>query len=838
MNDDLAVLTPAPTGENTKQVQTEYDGLGRVSKVCHIGSTTSTGSGTACSQKTGSANGATDAYSYTSASGTSTVSVTRGSQTRSKTFDALGRVIQKVTPEGGTWNYYYDSHSTCPTSNGNLVCTTDPNEGLATAYNYDSLNRLTSIIKSTSGDTCRHFYYDNSTGYSGTIPTGITISNGLGRIVEAATDDCSGTHLLTDEWFSYDKDGRVSDQWQSTPHSTQYYHSVATFFENGEVETLQLASPSLYTMTYGLEGEGRWNTLTDTTASTNIVTGTTFYPAHNPAVVSYTGTTPDNDAYTFDANTGRLTKFVFTVGNTPANLTGNLYWNANGTLGEVSTTDGFNAGNSYNCYSNATGSLGHGYDDWVRLNEFDCGSGNWGQQYAYDIYDNLTKTVLSGRTGTTWNPGYSSSNNHCTGCTYDSNGDVLTDGNDVYTWNEFAKLESVTTSGTVTCGTNGQCPVYDAFGRVVETSSGSTWTEWWITQLGTESMSGITGNFGSFPAPGGNTAIVSSSIYVLHEDWLGSARIGHVVTTHTVSVDRGFTPYGETYSNYGSGSTQAQLDLFAGMTDNFDRGVMYDTPNRELSIVGRWLSPDPAGAGWNQYAYSTNPNSFVDPSGLYSCIVGSNSSQGCGSDNGYDESLSEKPAGYGDPLDYRTWLNRNGCKCITVAQDDYYFWEEPPAPHRYAGSYPFPVNNDGQHQTQSEDGKRGDELMDNRQVEIQSYNLFKKSGYGNEPTERSMWVTSNNGQYGFVPWDWSAEYAKETWHGPAPKGAVAVVHTHPSSKSARPSRDDHDLADGKKAKSIRMPVYDLHWTGIWKAEPGVSNPIQVRDYHWVNDFKP
>ena len=41
-----------------------------------------------------------------------------------------------------------------------------------------------------------------------------------------------------------------------------------------------------------------------------------------------------------------------------------------------------------------------------------------------------------------------------------------------------------------------------------------------------------------------------------------------------------------------------------------------DTPNRELSVVGRWLSPDPAASGWNQYAYATNPNSFADPSGL------------------------------------------------------------------------------------------------------------------------------------------------------------------------------------------------------------------------------
>jgi len=438
---------------------------------------------------------------------------------------------------------------------------------------------------------------------------------------EGQTPDCTwpvtAAHQLTDEWFAYDDDGRVADIWQWSTHSTQYYHSHATFFENGAIKAIQLASPSLYTLTYGLDGEGRWNTLTDTTASQNIVTGATFFPAANPAVIAYTGTPADNDAYTLDSNTGRMKKFVFTVGSTPANLTGNLTWNPNGSLAEVATTDGFNSGNSYNCYSNSSGSLGYGYDDWGRLNEFDCGSGNWGQQFSYDIYDNLSKTVLSGRTGTTWSPGYPS-NNQCTGCTYDSNGDVLGDGNNVYTWNEFAKLKSATTSGSVTCGTNGNCVVYDAFGRMVESSSGSTWTEWWITQAGTESMSGATGNFGSFPTPGGNTAIVSGSIYILHTDWLGSARLAHVISSRSVYMDRGFTPYGEMYSNYGGGSGQSQMDLFAGMTDNFDRGVMWDTPNRELSIVGRWLSPDPAGTGWNQYAYPSDPNSNTDPTGLCS----------------------------------------------------------------------------------------------------------------------------------------------------------------------------------------------------------------------------
>jgi uncharacterized protein RhaS with RHS repeats len=62
---------------------------------------------------------------------------------------------------------------------------------------------------------------------------------------------------------------------------------------------------------------------------------------------------------------------------------------------------------------------------------------------------------------------------------------------------------------------------------------------------------------------------------------------------------------------------------------------MYDTPNREYqgSQQGRWLSPDPAGTGWNQYAYGTNRNSEIDPSGL-ECIMDSDDPGTTGSGGG------------------------------------------------------------------------------------------------------------------------------------------------------------------------------------------------------------
>ena len=616
-DNDVAVnLTPAPSGENTKQEQDEYDGLGRLESRCYIGN----GIATACGQNNNALSGFTETITYGQGTGYTTVTTTRSSESRTFQYDAMGRVTSKTIPEAsGSWTYTYDSNSSCPSGiggsagqAGRLASSQDPNGNLL-CYYYDTQGRVTEV--NADGTACRYYYYGHSTGYDGTLPTGVSLTNPYGRLVEAATDSCQTTHttgtLLTDEWFAYDADGRILNMWESTPHSTQYYQSTATFYGNGAVNTLTLASPSLYEMTYGLDGEGRWNTLKDTTSNIQIVTGATYYPTANPAVISLTGTTPDSDSYTYDVNTGSMQEFVFTVGNTPATLTGMVNWNANGTLNNVAVTDGFNAGGSLTCSSV--------YDDWIRLASFLCGSGNEGEDYSYDNYDNLTKTVPTGYSGTTWNPGYSSSTNHYNVGSYDSNGNVTSDTNNVWGWNEFSKMRWTATSGTPTCGTSGKCIVYDAFGRIVETSNGSTWKERWITQMGeTANMSGATVNFAYWPAPEGGTALVignSSAFYYLHKDWLGSARVVETETAHNVYADRAFTPYGEMFATFGT--SNARHDMFATLTDNFDSSVQWDTPNRELSIVGRWLSPDPINETWNGYAYvANNPLSFTDPTGL------------------------------------------------------------------------------------------------------------------------------------------------------------------------------------------------------------------------------
>jgi len=119
-----------------------------------------------------------------------------------------------------------------------------------------------------------------------------------------------------------------------------------------------------------------------------------------------------------------------------------------------------------------------------------------------------------------------------------------------------------------------------------------------------------------------------------HMDWVGSDRFGHYIDGRIVAYDHPYAPYGESYAYEGGGLTQGYM--FAGIPSDIyqPRALgLFEAPNRELSQVqGRWLSPDPAGASWNAYAYSTNPNSFTDPTGLGPGGYGGDIGLKCGSD--------------------------------------------------------------------------------------------------------------------------------------------------------------------------------------------------------------
>jgi len=211
----------------------------------------------------------------------------------------------------------------------------------------------------------------------------------------------------------------------------------------------------------------------------------------------------------------------------------------------------------------------------------------WNQNFTYDAFGNITKTVPVGGTGISFQPTYSSSTNWITSLpgitpTTDANGQMTYDGAHNYTWDAEGKMHSVDTT-TLT---------HDAMGRMVETVVGSTRTEIVYSPSGVKfaTMHGQTLVKAFIPLPGAQAVYTSSGLaYYRHKDHLGSSRLA-TTPTRTMYSSTAYAPFGEPYSQ--AGTTDLSLmgqdqDTISGMHDFLLRKFV---PNQS-----RWLSPDPAG---------------------------------------------------------------------------------------------------------------------------------------------------------------------------------------------------------------------------------------------------
>ncbi|MFZ0770443.1 MAG: RHS repeat-associated core domain-containing protein [Candidatus Sulfotelmatobacter sp.] len=619
-NDVLRTVGPAPSGEKTKQKQLEYDAFGRITSVCEETSTLF-GYG-ACAQASSTPNGYFTKYVYDSPA--NTISVTQnaqpgavgGAQTRTYTFDGVGRLTSESNPETGTTaiSYTYDSDSTCGTSDGDLVKKVDA-AGNVTCYAYDALHRKTGITYPSgpyaSSTPAKTFVYDATT-FTCTNPSGAFVE---GRLAEAFTGP--STAKITDIAYCYSPRGEIADAFESTPNSGGYYHTTAGYWANGVLNTLG-GVPGLNGWTFAPDGEGRPYSATYG-ASTNWIRSATYYPSNAQTTVTFG--TGDSDVYSYDATTGRMNGFQFTVGSSPKSLAGTVGWNADWTLGTLGITDAFNASNTQNCT--------YGYDALARSSSVACtnsaGGNIWGQTFTYDAFGNITKNVPSGDAGVSFQPNYTSSTNQFTipgfGCnvTYDSNGNLTNDCEYTYAWDAGGNAITV----------DSKILTYDAMGRQVETTSGSTHTQILYSPIGKLGlMTGQTAKTIRIPLPGGSTfeliGATGGTQHVLHADWLGSSRLSTNYGGRSLSFDTAYAPFGEYYAE--SSTSTTDLD-FTGQFDDTESSDLYDFLFRKyVNLSSRWISPDPAGLAavdfsnpqsWNRYAYVQNsPMGSVDPIGL------------------------------------------------------------------------------------------------------------------------------------------------------------------------------------------------------------------------------
>ena len=91
--------------------------------------------------------------------------------------------------------------------------------------------------------------------------------------------------------------------------------------------------------------------------------------------------------------------------------------------------------------------------------------------------------------------------------------------------------------------------------------------------------------------------------------------------------------------------------------------------------------------------------------------------------------------------------------------------------------------------------------------------LFARAQYGLAPYERAAWIVrGRGGDVALRDWGFSGAVDRAAWRGPAPKGALAIVHTHSDRADPRPSSGDAALA-----RRLGLPVYTLSRRGVWVA---------------------
>jgi len=622
-NDVLIAAGPAASGENLKRRQLEYNALQELTSVCEVTSGSQSG---ACSQDT-AATGYFTQYTYDGDMLTKVIqNVQSGgslTETRTMSFDGLGRKLSETIPETGTSTFVYDSDSTgvCAGSfPGDEIKSTDA-AGNVTCGSYDNRHRMltATVLSGTYASVTPQLNYV----YDAATVNSIAMQNVAGALAEAYTCTGSCTSKITDAGFSNSaetsggtKTGRItSNVYESTPHSGGYSNMVATAYPNGVIGALsgQGSSYTMPSVTFGLNGEGRPYTATDNTYTHNLVTSTAYNVAGEPtSVVIGNG---DSDTLAYDSYF-RATGFTFTVaGTSPFTVTGALTLNTNSSVKSMTITDTSDSSKNQTCNYSA--------DDLNRLSAANCGS-VWPQTFAYDPFGNITKASTGA--AMPYGAQYTGAHNEVTGgttATYDANGNQTLNTAGNFAWNAAAQIVSATMGGTTTQAT------YDALGRMVETVTGSTNTQFVYSPLGTQYAVVQNGALlsGLVPLPGGDTAVYHSTgfNYFRRKDWLGSSRLATTWGEQVYSKEA-YAPFGEPYDE-----ADNQDRSFTGQDSDLTQSEgVYDFQFRKLdTTAGRWLSPDPY--GWNavdltnpqslnRYAYVlNNPTLSTDPDGLDDC---------------------------------------------------------------------------------------------------------------------------------------------------------------------------------------------------------------------------
>jgi RHS repeat-associated protein len=505
--------------------------------------------------------------------------LTQGSQSRSFSYDGMGRLTGHVLPESGTTSFQYNNY--------NQISQRTDARGVITTYGYDTMNRRYQIIYNvgTTGvpatSTVTYAYGTTASQYNNGLL--LTLTDGLGTTTN-----------------TYDNLGRatqVQHVINGTAYTIGYQYNLA-----GAVASLTYPSGRIIQSTY--DAIGRVASISDSSATY----ANSF--AYNAAQLKTNFTYGNGTAATIGYSPDRLQlqSLEFAAGSTAVyNVTYGRTQNG-GNNGQItSITDAVDSGRS----------TAYTYDSLNRLSiAVTTGDSNypqWGLSFAYDRYGNRTNQTVTAGTAVANSVAVSATTNHITtaGYSYDANGNVTNDGSNVISYDAENRL--VSSSGSLGSGTYS----YGAFGiRAVKVSGGVTTVSIYDGNNAiAEYTSGALANEYVYLADQLIASRLSGTLYY-HAFDHQSIRV-HLDTSGNIVGQKGQFPNGEDW--YMSTLSNRHFTTYARDAESANDNALHRFYVNRLARFST-TDPVPGGGGnpqgFNLYSYVHNdPVNHRDPAG-------------------------------------------------------------------------------------------------------------------------------------------------------------------------------------------------------------------------------
>lgn len=603
----------------------------------------------------------------------------QGGQSRTYSYDGIGRLTSSVTPEAGMLCIGTVSAGSCQGNGydtwGDLTTRTDA-RGVVTSYSYDSLNRLHQVTYNV--------------GTTGVVNPGtVTYSYGTNQSQDNNGRLISMTDGVGSESYTYDPYlGNVTGLTK-TIGSTNYPIAYSYNYAN---EPTQITYPSGRILTQSYDTIGRLCAIAPTGSSCT----PSFYYASNfgyTTAQQLNGFTYGNDVVASLSYSGdgrqQLTSLAYAA-NASNVFALNYYYKQD----SVNCPNGTTSNNGQiQCIvdtNHAGRSVSYSYDSVYRIataaTAGDTSYPQWGLSWlsvgngynGYDAYGNRQSQAVTAGSAPSNCLAISTATNQITGtCSqsggfgYDANGNMTNDGLNTLTFDAENRVVTANSSSTYS---------YDGHGQRVQKSASGTTTVYIFAgpKVIAEYDNGATVSSPSREyIYSGNSVLAridSSGTKYYHHDHLSNRMITD--SNGNVLLEQGHFPYGENwYAKDGSGNNIAPDKWqFTSYERDSDTGNDYAESRHHINRLGRFSSPDPIAGNisdpqsLNRYSYVRNMTiDAVDPLGLtMSCMLANQDSKP-------GASLSSSPSGpsgndSGDVTDEDLDPAPQGLTCVQIVQ--------------------------------------------------------------------------------------------------------------------------------------------------------------------------